>query len=811
MDIKINFDEINVEDIDDELFTVKLVAVKGDKGDKGDPGEKGKDATINGTNTLTITTSGDITGTQSGDTYTLSVTTPKKTSDLSNDSDFITSTANNLVYYYLKSDTYTKQEVNTLIGQIQNVSIEVVQQLPSAGQSNVIYLVPKEGSTPDVYNEYLYINNTWELIGNTQIDLSGYATKDDIKVTLSGQTFTTSQAFADTLMQEIGNAFEDIYTDLSAKQTKSNIDQTIGSGAAQDRYPSSKAVYDSQAAQDTLISQNASDIDQLEARVEKAEMVYNAIPKVTGTGTEYTLEDTAEAPMEIEVGSNTYQYSTTGKNLCPNNLTSGNQSGITWVVNDDGTIKLTGTASARVEPVLFQDNNNPITFEAGTYKNTSNRLMIMYAGGYISIDAGTTVTLSENKDVTKIYFRIENGETNLNEVFYPQIIKSTSTTSYEPYTGANPSPSPSYPQTIQVVTGNNSIKLQNKNLLNISNMGIGSLTNGNVIPSDKTRINNGNHPIKVLPNTKYTFSVVLSNEVKGVRVGVHSCDINGAFLTDSGWKQLVPNSYTITTSSDTHYLKFVFSLSTTSNTVTTGGTESTTTYNNVSDWLRGIKLQVEKNSTATTYYDYNEIIYPLTLGNIEYCKIGDYKDRIFKNVVGDVDYDSSKELGKWYLKKNIAKVVLDGTENDWDERTNSNNVKQFYCSTTATNVVLNSQLCNYGKFKTSVFNFGAVGDFGILNNTNKFYICVDSNAVLSSFKTTISSNNIIAYYPLTTPTYTLLDSTLQTELDNISNAIGYQEQTNISQTNADLPAIINASAVMDLNSLVTRVATLEAE
>lgn len=38
MDIRINFDEINVEDIDDELFTVKLVAVKGDKGDKGDTG-----------------------------------------------------------------------------------------------------------------------------------------------------------------------------------------------------------------------------------------------------------------------------------------------------------------------------------------------------------------------------------------------------------------------------------------------------------------------------------------------------------------------------------------------------------------------------------------------------------------------------------------------------------------------------------------------------------------------------------------------------------------------------------------------------
>jgi hypothetical protein len=30
------------------------------------------------------------------------------------------------------------------------------------------------------------------------------------------------------------------------------------------------------------------------------------------------------------------------------------------------------------------------------------------------------------------------------------------------------------------------------------------------------------------------------------------------------------------------------------------------------------------------------------LGDIEYCKMGDYADRIFKNVVGDIDYSSSR-------------------------------------------------------------------------------------------------------------------------------------------------------------------------
>ena len=105
-------------------------------------------------------------------------TIPTKTSDLTNDSNFITNTVNDLTNYYLKSETYTQSEVNNLIGQIKTISIEVVDTLPTTGEDNKIYLVPKEGSTGDVYNEYIWVNNAWELIGSTQVDLTGYATQD---------------------------------------------------------------------------------------------------------------------------------------------------------------------------------------------------------------------------------------------------------------------------------------------------------------------------------------------------------------------------------------------------------------------------------------------------------------------------------------------------------------------------------------------------------------------------------------------------------------------------------------------------------
>lgn len=58
---------------------------------------------------------------------------------------------------------------------------EVVQTLPSVGESGVIYLVPKTTSeTDNVYDEYIWTNNTWELIGSTEIDLSNYYTKTEV-------------------------------------------------------------------------------------------------------------------------------------------------------------------------------------------------------------------------------------------------------------------------------------------------------------------------------------------------------------------------------------------------------------------------------------------------------------------------------------------------------------------------------------------------------------------------------------------------------------------------------------------------------
>lgn len=56
-----------------------------------------------------------------------------------------------------------------------NMHYVIVEQLPQIGEEGYIYLVPKSASkTNNYYDEYMYINSEWEIIGDTEIDLSNY-------------------------------------------------------------------------------------------------------------------------------------------------------------------------------------------------------------------------------------------------------------------------------------------------------------------------------------------------------------------------------------------------------------------------------------------------------------------------------------------------------------------------------------------------------------------------------------------------------------------------------------------------------------
>ena len=98
-------------------------------------------------------------------------------------SQFITKSVNDLANYYTKSQTYTQTEVQQLINAVKQFTYELVNTLPtaSAPTMNKIYLTPSsDPQTQNVKDEYITIQNgstySWEQIGSTAIDLSGYVT-----------------------------------------------------------------------------------------------------------------------------------------------------------------------------------------------------------------------------------------------------------------------------------------------------------------------------------------------------------------------------------------------------------------------------------------------------------------------------------------------------------------------------------------------------------------------------------------------------------------------------------------------------------
>lgn len=106
--------------------------------------------------------------------------------------------------YYTKEQIdagfYTKEDINQMIGDGAGIGLQVVEQLPSTGASNIIYLVPSENDRElNTYDEYLWTGDAFERVGDTSIDLSDYVTKEELSgMGIAAQYIMTLSAGATT-------------------------------------------------------------------------------------------------------------------------------------------------------------------------------------------------------------------------------------------------------------------------------------------------------------------------------------------------------------------------------------------------------------------------------------------------------------------------------------------------------------------------------------------------------------------------------------------------------------------------------------
>lgn len=344
--------------------------------------------------------------------------------------------------------------------------------------------------------------------------------------------------------------------------------------------------------------------------------------------------------------------------------------------------------------------------------------------------------------------------------------------------GGTASPSPSFPQTIHNVSGSNNIKVQNKNLFDKTNVEIGKELISTTGQTDSNANWYTSEYIEILPSTNYYLS---GQKTKGGANCFYDKDKN--FIST-----VTAVIGLITSPSNAYYIRFNGYLTELDN-----------------------NIQLEQSSTETTYIAHQEQNLPLTLGNTELRKIDTAKDFPFKAVNGDKYYDSltteeknTLNYGSWYIHKETGKVVFDenSTFTKWNAASSATRnayriaIAGIVPYTDSTKVI--KVLTTKFKATKQTGVTWVAGDIsgGTVYPTNVVFM-VGTDVTASGMNALVLGEPL--YYVLETPTNTeITDATLISQLEALLQAKSYNQQTNISQTNDDLPFILDIAALKNI-------------
>lgn len=147
---------------------------------------------------------------------------------------------------YVKNDVYTKSEVETYvsgqIGSAGHLKREILETLPAVEEADAdtIYMLKKVGGLVDQdhYEEYMVINGAWELIGDTYVDLTNYATKSyvdgEIDTVEGAVALKADQSALDTANENIAKKAdtETVNAALGLKADKTQVATDISNAVA---------------------------------------------------------------------------------------------------------------------------------------------------------------------------------------------------------------------------------------------------------------------------------------------------------------------------------------------------------------------------------------------------------------------------------------------------------------------------------------------------------------------------------------------------------------------------------------------------
>lgn len=153
------------------------------------------------------------------------------------------------------ADYYTKDQIDDIVAALETLKLEPVAELPTQDISTTtIYLLETE--TPGKYEQYLYLNNTWVLLGSTDVDLSNYYNKSQVDTLLLTKQAVLTFDNAPTNGSNNPVKSGGIYTALQGKQDTLTFDNAPTEDS--DNPVKSGGVYAAlENKQDTLTFDNA--------------------------------------------------------------------------------------------------------------------------------------------------------------------------------------------------------------------------------------------------------------------------------------------------------------------------------------------------------------------------------------------------------------------------------------------------------------------------------------------------------------------------------------------------------------------------
>ena len=160
-----------------------------------------------------------------------------------------------------------------------------------------------------------------------------------------------------------------------------------------------------------------------------------------------TLEnyDDSEVKSQISLNRSTLGYQR--KNLLKNTAVSQTINGVTFTVNDDGSVTASGTAAANAQIVIFDGKPDSETLNQklrlsgcpdGGSASTYRMIIQNATSGFstLCVDSGSGADLTIANDITRIrcLFTVYSGQTAGNITLYPMLRYAEITDdTYEPY------------------------------------------------------------------------------------------------------------------------------------------------------------------------------------------------------------------------------------------------------------------------------------------------------------------------------------------------------------------------------------------